>query len=92
MKFCVIKNVPFYILPFYEWYRLRDATLWPQDMYANMTRLFPPDKAFSNYAAKIKTCNLHGCRYAMDIGAIIGNNAKAGGRGGRGGRRELNAF
>ena len=54
------------------------CNLWPRDMYANMTKLFPPDKAFSNYAAKIKTCNVHGCRYAMDIGAIIGNNPKAG--------------
>lgn len=53
------------------------CNLWPEDMYANMTKLFPPDEAFSNYEAKQKTCNVHGCRYAMDIGAIIGTKAKA---------------
>ena len=34
---------------------------------------FPPDRAFTNFAAKQgKGCNAQGCRFAMDVGAIIG--------------------
>uniref|UniRef100_A0A7S0S8Y1 Uncharacterized protein n=1 Tax=Mantoniella antarctica TaxID=81844 RepID=A0A7S0S8Y1_9CHLO len=48
------------------------CNLWPADMYANLTKYYPPERSFSNYAAKQKSCNVNGCRYAMDIGAIIG--------------------
>jgi hypothetical protein len=33
------------------------CNLWPEDVYANMTRQFPPDKSFSNYAVGLYMFN-----------------------------------
>lgn len=52
------------------------CNLLPKKMYADLTTHFPPDKAFSNYASKQKACNSYGCRYAMDIGGVIGDGKK----------------
>lgn len=52
------------------------CNLWPQAMYRNLTAHFPPDRAFTNYATKSKSCNAQGCRFAMDVGAIIGPKSK----------------
>ena len=52
--------------------------VWPKDVYENLTKHWPPMEAFSNYASKSKSCRAFGCRYAMDIGAILKRNGKAG--------------
>jgi len=50
----------------------------PQRTYENITKYWPPTHAFSNYASKSKSCSKFGCRYAMDIGAILKPKGKAG--------------
>mmetsp|Transcript_23507 Transcript_23507/g.39387 ORF Transcript_23507/g.39387 Transcript_23507/m.39387 type:complete len:300 (+) Transcript_23507:134-1033(+) len=45
--------------------------LFPPTLFREIIENFPPDKAFENYASKIKKCDLGGCRYSLSAFNIL---------------------
>jgi len=45
--------------------------IFPEHVYQEIIENFPPDKAFENYASKVKNCGGGGCRYTLSAFNIV---------------------